>query len=57
MVLFDLCALANPPQLNQRVADVILVLGGNDMSVIFGSDDAERATRELRAAASGAAVL
>jgi ribulose-phosphate 3-epimerase len=31
----------------------ILVAG----SAIFGSDDAERATRELRAAASGAAVL
>ena len=46
MVFFDLRALAHPPQLDQRVAGVGLVLGQHDLRLIRAGDQPE--LRELR---------
>ena len=46
MVLFDLRALADAPELDERVARIALVLSLHDVGVVLGVDEPE--LRELR---------
>ncbi len=61
VVLLDLRSLADASQLNQRVACVVLVLGGDDVIVVLGRDDAQldelRIGKEIQGDEVGAGFL